>query len=336
MSTRLWNVVLLCSCFVQTTPAQPVTKRGEPLVRSAGATPFPETVLRLAQRLPPGLSRYALVPGEVVASGERVDPDRLDAALRASETWIRAVLQPEFVPDDLAGRIQGVPSALRGVTENGSALERARYDCTTVVFDAGGYGFHIVQDSLSVKLWVIPLQPGENAQANDSDGLAAQLVTESERIFRHARVGYYLRGIRVNDFGVDLVTPVEAWYHQENRWKSNVLVPPQSCVEGRQDPMSELLFTGSERVASRMRELDPTLPRSVREDELASYWWGNIYAATDGQVLVYSVAKSGGGQSPGAGLVPDWFRVAEGEELEPGGSKGGQTRPTAPRLPPKE
>lgn len=329
--TAIWIIAMIFMVSGSFSPAL----ANDRVVRAAEVPPLPDDVVRLVRRAGGGLSRYVISPEFVAAADQRVDLERLAVAVKDSEAWIRAVLRPEFVPKNIERGIQGVASGLEATRNDGSVIERARYDCTTIAFEADEYRFDVVQDSLSVKFFLSPLAPNDNAISNDSKALGEFLVSETQKYFNHAQIGFYVRAIRLNDFGVDLASPMEAWFTEESRWRTNTMAPPQSCVDGLQEPMSELLFTGSERVGARMRELDPTLPQSVRLDDVVRQWWANVYAATDGRVLVYSVAKTGGGQRPGSILVPDWFRVLDDEDEVAGESKQTMSRPREPRSPPR-
>lgn len=267
------------------------------------------------------------------ADESAVEVKLLEAAIKNSAAWIHQVLKEEYVPDDLESRIEGIVGCYVHFYD-GVPDKKAPYDCTRVVFESRGYTFLVMQDSAIISFLVAPVKFDEAAKALPLDELARRLQEQTRKIFRHGQASFYLRAIRVTDFGVESIDPYEAWYPADQRWKCTVIVPCRSWEDGvlpecglsprnppREGPIPyEEAAARRIRVAEKLEAIDPTL---TNESEQGSgydqAWWGKVYAATDGRVLAYSAPKmSAGGQAVLPPFTPDWFRKSDSDNLGDG------------------
>lgn len=294
-----------------------------------------EALARLSRQIAQDGGRYWIDGSPTAASDFKVRPERADDAVRNAAVWIRAIVSADNLPADLESYVELLPGAINGpegVVWQGRSI---RHDAARTSFVRGGRHFIIIQDSMAIWIFV----SFDNGLLSDGlrnvDEMAEGLAAWIKRLFRHSTVGLYLRGIRVTDFGIETVKPSEAWDFDERRWKPNIIRQPQVCFEGLLEPTWDTAFMGSGNAGVRMRELDQTLPKEWNNDDLGRLWWSNVYAATDGSVIVYGVGKT----APGARnvlIVPDWFRNSDEEELNADTKSVSTTRPRNVSLPPDE
>ena len=294
---------------------------------------IPAEVISFAKKVDARLGRYLLRTKDEREGPIQVDPDKLEDAVANSSAWIKAILKDDFVPADLESRIEGLPAALDGVDVEGTSGS-ARFDCTIVSLVTKDYRFIVVQDGFASVVFVTLPRVIDGSPVKNPEKWDRVFREHVERFFQHATASIYLRAIRLTDYGLELAAPFTAWYADENRWRSTVLAPPKVCVDALLNPMEHPTFSGSPKLGRKMREIDPTIPATITDSDVARHWWAAVYAATDGHVLVYSAAKTGAGQVISV-TVPDWFRIAEPGEIPGSGKKGGHSRPEGTFWPPR-
>lgn len=250
-----------------------------------------------------------------LATSDNSDATRLETAMENSVAWIRAVLKPEHIPDDLESMSEAWVGGRLGPSMQGRPGDGQKepWDCILTNFQRDGRRFVIVQDSVAVHFLVAPIHSAPTTQAPLPEELARNLREDCDRMIRHSAIPFYLGAIHNVDNAVELVSPELVWISSENRWNAKVIVPPPVWKEGRS--LANGLPDGV-LIVDRLRELDPTLRDPGR---YALAWWSKVHASTNGSWLVYGVMKLGGG-SRVLSQIPDWFRLSNAatSNSEPG------------------
>ena len=219
-----------------------------------------------------------------------VDADDFAGAVRNSAAWIRAVLQEQHVPKELEARIAGVVDGRDG------------YDVTRATWETDRFRFLIRQSSLAIRV-VLVAKDQASGETLAKDELEEFLIETLMSVLKHAKAIHFLSQFEEAPFGLKMM-------HDENLYDENGT--PLSYEERKR--ISELpRAEGSEehhRLRSlheaRLHEIDPTLPQRFIGGAM-NYWWGQVGAATDGCVIVFSAGKGYGGKYETV-YLKDWFR----------------------------
>ncbi len=238
-------------------------------------------------------------------------PDAFHQACNVSAAWIQAMLKNDKLVKNLAERIAPVVDAIEGC------------DATTVDFTTDQYRVLVVQTTARIGILLIPVD-GEGA-LNENQVMDAQeyLRVVVIDVMQHAPSIIHLGRMAQTAYGANLV------FDERPRHGNG---EPLSIDEMRQiaelpQPEQTEAIQKRERIRDRdLHQVDPTLPRSL-VGGARNYWWGRVYAATDGNVVVLLAGKAYGGKAMSVNLE-DWFRA---------GAQGSDHRPnaTAP-MPPRE
>lgn len=263
------------------------------------------------------------------ASESQVEEELLSDAIGNSIAWIRAVLKPEYVPANLETHIEGLVGCTVGNRYLSSLdSDSTPRDCTRAAFEMEGYKFLVMQDASGIAFLVAPIASDRPTRQPSPDELARELEKMTQKMFRHAAATWYLKAVRVSDFGVELADPYEAWYSLDERWQSTVIIPARSWevgllpCGGRPTKNNEGRVIQPEecseqrhQVSEKLRALDSTMPKS-QASGFNALWWGKAYAATDGHILAYIAPKmSIGPLQWGLGRA-NWFRNSDTEGFD--------------------
>lgn len=263
------------------------------------------------------------------ANESQVDEKLLSEAIKNSAAWIKAVLKPEYTPAHLETHIEGLVGCTVGnrylFAQDSDPVPR---DCTRATFETDGYKFLVMQDASGIAFLVAPVGNEKSTRQPTPDELARELEKVAQKLFHHAAATWYLKAVRVSDFGVELADPYEAWYSLDERWKSTVIIPPPSWEDGllpcggrptKENEgrviQPEECTEGRNRVIEKLRAFDPTMPKS-QADGFSALWWSKAYAATDGHVVAYIVPKVSIGPLQWGLRRPDWFRNSDTETFD--------------------
>ncbi len=202
-----------------------------------------------------------------------IDEVALQNAIENSSGWIRAVLRPEYVPEDIKKRIQGVVDDVMG------------WDATRVRFDRDGLRFLVTQTASHIMVVVRPHDRDGPASCCSPPAPEARLRATIENVFRHGRVILHMSSV---------IDEVPSGIRMRVRRLPSGIEDPAALEEQRHILQDEL------------RKLDDGLPDHLRAGPF-SHWWGTVYAMSDGCTVVVHARKCTGGGVM-ADLVKDWFR----------------------------
>jgi len=202
-----------------------------------------------------------------------IDQGALQSAIDNSLGWIKAVLRPEYVPDDLETQIQGVVDDAMG------------RDATRVRFEGQGLRFLVTQTASHIIIVVRPHDDNGGDCCSSTaapEGCARAII---DTVFTHGKVILHMSSLMEN-------VPSGIRIH--------VRTPPSEV----EDPRA---FAEQQRtLEDELRRLDGGLPNHLRAGPFF-HWWGTVYAMSDGcAVLVQARKCTGGGVM--ADLVKGWFR----------------------------
>ncbi len=264
---------------------------GEADLRAAPTTSYDFVPAEMLSHLTDSTQAFCQWHSQSDSKSEQVDADDLEQAIENSAAWIRAVLREGYTPDDLEQRIVGCVDEIEG------------YDVTRAAFEEGGIEFLISQHSYRIVVVARPACDQESMQGQRGRHAVSYLSDILRQLFRHARAIEFLRSKESTSFGAQL-TPDNNLYNERGvalsateRKRISELPPTERSEERRR---LKRLHEG------RLREIDPTIPeRSIGGS--FHFWWGQVYAWTDGYVIVFSAGKGYGGKMAQIEM-PDWFR----------------------------
>jgi hypothetical protein len=252
----------------------------------------PDTMLR---ELPDGFRPFCTWETTPGGAPDAVDRDDLAEAVELSGKWIRAVFQETHVPDDIEKRIVGVVEHING------------YDVTRVEFETKEFRFLVTQTASTMYVLIAPASNGAERPWQAPLDIELYLRATIENVFRHPAVILYLQRMEQTGFGVRMVMDERAGHEEAYGLPADA---DEHVRPSKWPSPTEESRKSFEVRDAKVRELDSTLPEEFsRHGGARLYWWGRVYAATDGRVVVFIAGKG----DPGAGrkstgVLKDWFR----------------------------
>lgn len=247
------------------------------------------------EKLPEHVRPYAAWSG-MTENLEPASAFDANAAAESSVRWLRAVLSDDWRHELEAPGIAAVP---RGIDD---------HDVTVVRLEIDGMQLRAVQ---TVGRIVLILRENVAREQGATENLGEYLKQVLESVLRHGKATVFLSRISVSPSAAEAVIDDRLFDKEgdplsedEDREISRLPQPQQS------ERIAELRAPRTEKLL----KLDPTLPRTLVGGP-ANYWWGQVYAATDGSTTVIALGKGYGGKVR-AFTSPAWFtRPRDGKRV---------------------
>jgi len=270
-------------------------RQEENLVRASAAVEPVEVPEAMLRELPEGSRPFFIWDQAAEGNANRAEPSDLAEAVEVSGRWIRAVFQEAYVPDDIEKQIIGFVDYING------------YDVTRVEFQTGDFRFLVTQKASTIYVLIVPLRDGTGGVGRSPADLRVYLRATIEKVFRHAAVILYLQRMEETGFGVRMVMDERAGHEEGYGLPADTEEEVRAPEWPSQTEESRKSF---ELRDAKVRELDSTLPEEFqRHGGARRYWWGRVYAATDGHVVVF-ISRKGriGPARKSPRVLKDWFR----------------------------